>query len=125
MLASTRAQLSKGRQEVDRVAAIPRSMRHLDDVQSVIESMFGVVDIFESVIAWKAGVLTVQNPELAAPVMTGRMFGQLLNTAADRIADHGADRGPKSALPLKNLIDSNRTRGAFSSYGISPANGRS
>lgn len=111
MLASTRAQLSKGRQEVDRVAAIPRSMRHLDDVQSVIESMFGVVDIFESVIAWKAGVLTVQNPELAAPVMTGRMFGQLREYGGRIASQIMAPIVVRQPLPLKNLIDSNRTRG--------------
>lgn len=85
-------------------------MRHLDDVQSVIESMFGVVDIFESAIAWKAGVLTVQNPELAAPVMTGRMFGS--REYGGRIASQiMAPIVVRQPLPLKNLIDSNRTRG--------------
>ena len=125
MLASTRTQLSKGRQEVDRVAAIPRSMRHLDDVQSVIESMFGVVDIFESVIAWKAGVLTVQNPELAAPVMTGRMFGQLREYGG-RIASQIMRRS-WSVSRCRSRISSTATApaAAFSSYGISRANGRS
>ena len=52
MLAATKTQLRKGRREVDRVSAIPRPMRKLDDVQSVIENMFAVVDIFESVVSW-------------------------------------------------------------------------
>lgn len=111
MLAPTRAQLRKGRREVDRVAAIPRSMRGLGDVQSVIESMFAVVDIFDSVIAWKAGVLTMQNPELAAPVMTGRMFGQLREYGGRIASQIMAPIAVGQPLPLKNLVDSNRTRG--------------
>lgn len=111
MLSATKAQLRKGRQEVDRVAAIPRSMRGLDDVQSVIESMFDVVDIFQAVIAWKAGVLTTQNPELAAPVMTGRMFGELREYGGRIASQIMAPIAVGRPLPLKNLVDSNRTRG--------------
>jgi len=111
MLAATKAQLRKGRQEVDRVSAIPRSMRHLDDVQSVIENMFAVVDTFESVIAWKAGILTTQNPELAAPVMTGRMFGELREYGGRIASQIMAPIAVGQPMPLKNLVDSNRTRG--------------
>ncbi|MGD9836286.1 MAG: diguanylate cyclase [Afipia sp.] len=111
LLAATRAQLQKGRQEVDRVSAIPRAKRNLDDVQSVIESMFGVVDIFESVIAWKAGILTTQNPELAASVMTGRMFGELREYGGRIASQIMAPIAVSQPMPLKNLVDSNRTRG--------------
>lgn len=111
LLAATKAQLQKGRQEVDRVSAIPRAKRNLDDVQSVIESMFGVVDIFESVIAWKAGILTTRNPELAASVMTGRMFGELREYGGRIASQIMAPIAVSQPLPLKNLVDSNRTRG--------------
>ncbi len=111
LLAPTRAQLRIGRQEVDRVASIPRGLRHLEDVQSVIENMFDVVDIFQSVVAWKAGVLTAQNPELAAPAMTGRMFGELREYGGRIASQIMAPIAVSQPLPLKNLVDSNRTRG--------------
>lgn len=111
MLAPTKAQLRIGRQEVDRVAAIPRDLRHLEDVQSVIENMFDVVDIFQSVVAWKAGALTAQNPELAASVMTGRMFGELREFGGRIASQIMAPIAISQPLPLKNLVDSNRTRG--------------
>ncbi len=111
LLAPTKAQLRAGRQEVDRVAAIPRDLRHLEDVQSVIENMFDVVDIFQSVVAWKAGGLTAQNPELAAPVMTGRMFGELREYGGRIASQIMAPIAVSQPLPLKNLVDSNRTRG--------------
>lgn len=111
MLAATRAQLQKGRQDVDRLAAVPRSMRRLDDVQSVIENMFEVVDTFQSVIAWKAGVLTMHSPGLAAPVMTGRMFGELREYGGRIASQIMAPIAVAQPQPLKNLVDSNRTRG--------------
>lgn len=111
LLAPTKVQLEKGRLEVDRVAAIPRDLRRLDDVQSVIENMFGVVDIFQSVVAWKASALTKQNPELAAPVMTGRMFGELREYGGRIASQIMAPIAVSQPLPLKNLVDSNRTRG--------------
>ena len=111
MLAATKAQLQRGRQEVDRVAAIPRPNRHLEDVQSVIENMFAVVDTFESVIAWKAGILNTQNPELAAPVMTGRIFGELREYGGRIASQIMAPIAVGQPMPLKNLVDSNRTRG--------------
>lgn len=111
LLAPTKAQLEKGRLEVDRVAAIPRDLRRLDDVQLVIENMFEVVDIFQSVVAWKASALTKQNPELAAPVMTGRMFGELREYGGRIASQIMAPIAVSQPLPLKNLVDSNRTRG--------------
>jgi diguanylate cyclase (GGDEF)-like protein len=111
LLAPTKAQLRKGRQEVDRVAAIPRELRRLDDVQSVIENMFDVVDIFQTVVAWKASALTMQNPDLAAPVMTGRMFGELREYGGRIASQIMAPIAVSQPLPLKNLVDSNRTRG--------------
>lgn len=111
MLAPTRAQLQKSRQDVDRLAAVPRPMRRLDDVQSVIESMFEVVDIFQAVIAWKAGILTMQSPELAAPVMTSRMFGELREYGGRIASQIMAPIAVGQPQPLKNLVDSNRTRG--------------
>lgn len=111
LLAPTKAQLQKGRQEVDRVAAIPRDRRGLQDVQSVIESMFDVVDIFQSVIVWKAGDLTAQNPELAAPVMIGRIFGELREFGGRIASQIMAPIAVSQPLQLKHLVDSNRTRG--------------
>ncbi len=111
LLAPAKAQLQKGRQEVDRVAAIPRDRRGLEDVQSVIENMFEVVDIFQSVIVWKAGALTAQNPELAAPVMIGRIFGELREFGGRIASQIMAPIAVSQPLQLKHLVDSNRTRG--------------
>jgi len=111
LLKPVRAQLLEGRREVDRVASIPRERRDLDDVQSVIESMFKVVDIFQSVVAWKAGTLTASNPELAEPVMTGRIFGELREYGGRFASQIMAPIAVSQPLQLKNLIDSNRTRG--------------
>lgn len=111
MVDATRAQLQKGRQDVDRVAAIPRSARHLDDVQSAIESMFEVVNVFQAVIAWKAGVLAMQNPELAAPVMTGRILGELREYSGRIASQIMAPIAVGQPLPMKNVVASSRTRG--------------
>lgn len=111
MLAPTKAQLQKGRQEVDRVAAIPRHLRGLDDVQSVIENMFDVVDIFQSVVAWKADALTISSPGLAAPVMTGRILGELREYGGRIASQIMAPIAVSQPLQVKHLADSNRTRG--------------
>lgn len=111
LLVPTKAQLRKGRQEVDRVAAIPRAQRRLEDVQSVIENMFEVVDLFQSVVTWKAGDLTAQNPELAAPVMIGRIFGELREFGGRIASQIMAPIAVSQPLQLKHLVDSNRTRG--------------
>jgi diguanylate cyclase (GGDEF)-like protein len=111
LLKPVRAQLLEARQEVDRVAAIPRERRRLDDVQSVIESMFKVVDTFQPVVAWKAGMLTASNPALAEPVMTGRIFSDLREYGGRIGSQIIAPIAIGQPLPLKNLIDSNRTRG--------------
>lgn len=111
LLKPVRAQLLEGRREVDRVASIPRAHRSLDDVQSVIESMFKVVDIFQSVVAWKAGALTASNPDLAEPVMTGRIFGELREYGGRIASQIMAPIAVSQPLQVKNLIDSNRTRG--------------
>ncbi|CAN5256576.1 GGDEF domain-containing protein [soil metagenome] len=111
LLKPVRAQLREGRREVDRVAAIPRAKRGLDDVQSVIENMFQVIDSFQSVVAWKAGALIASNPGLAEPVMTGRIFSELREYGG-RIGSHiVAPIAVSQPLPLKNLVDANRTRG--------------
>ncbi|MCR6733849.1 MAG: GGDEF domain-containing protein [Afipia sp.] len=111
LLKPVRAQLLEARQEVDRVAAIPRERRGLDDVQSVIEGMFKVVDIFQSVVAWKAGMLMASNPELAEPIMTGRIFSDLREYGGRIGSQIMAPIAIGQPMPLKNLIDSNRTRG--------------
>lgn len=111
MLAPTRAQLLEGRREVDRVAAIPRERRRLDDVQSVIESMFTVVDIFQSVVTWKAAALTASNPGVAAPVLAGRIFGELREYGGRIASQIMAPIAIGQPLQRKHLIDSNRTRG--------------
>ncbi len=111
MLKPVRAQLLEGRREVDRIASIPRARRSLDDVQSVIEGMFRAVDTFQFVVAWKAGILTASNPDLAEPVMTGRIFSELREYAGRIGSQIIAPIAVSQPLQLKNLIDSNRTRG--------------
>lgn len=111
LLGPVKSQLQKGRSEIDRVAAMPRDERSLDDVQSAIESMFEVVDIFQSVVAWKAGTLSASNPGLAAPVMTGRILGELREFGGRIASQIMAPIAVSRPLQLKNLVDSNRTRG--------------
>lgn len=111
LLIPVRAQLLEGRREVDRVAAIPRAHRSLDDVQSAIEGMIRVIDVFEPVVAWKAGILTAANPELAEPVMTGRIFSELREYSGRIGSQIVAPVAVSQPMRLSNLIDSNRTRG--------------
>lgn len=111
MLAPTRMQLLEGRRQVDRVAAMPRADRSVTDVQAAIESMFQVVDTFQSVVAWKAGALTVLSPGLAAPVMTGRILGELREHGGRIASQIMAPIAVSQPLQLKHLVDSNRTRG--------------
>lgn len=111
LLKPVRAQLLEARQEVDRVAAMPRGLRDLDDVQSSIERMFKVVDSFQSVLAWKAGRLTTSNPDIAEPVLIGRIFSDLREFGGRIASQIMAPIAIGQPLPLKNLIDSNRTRG--------------
>lgn len=111
LLKPVREQLFEGRREVDRVAALPRASRSLEDVQSVIESMFRVIDSFQSVITWKAGALIASSPKLAEPVMTGRIFGELREYGG-RLGSHIiAPIAVSRPLPLSNLVDAHRTRG--------------
>lgn len=111
LLKPVRAQLLKGRQEVDRVASLPPTRRGLDDVQSAIDNMIEVIDVFEPVIAWKAGALTSSNPGLAEPVMTGRIFGELREYGGRIGSQIVAPIAVSQPMRLSNLIDSNRTRG--------------
>lgn len=111
LLAPVRAQLLEGRREVDRVAAIPRRLRRLDEVQSVIEGMFKVVDRFQSVVAWKAGALTSSNPALAGSVMTGRILGELREYGGRIGSQIIAPIAVEKPMQLKHFSDSNRTRG--------------
>ena len=111
LLAPVRAQLLEGRREVDRVASIPRNRRSVDDVQSVIESMFRIVDRFQSVVAWKAGALTASNPALAGSVMTGRILSELREYGGRIASQVMAPIAVGKPMQLKHFIDSNRTRG--------------
>ena len=111
LIMPARAQLFAGRREVDRVAAIPHASRSLEDVQSAIEKMVDVIDKFQPVVAWKAGKLIESNPDLAEPVMTGRIFSELREYGG-RIGSHiAAPIAVGEPMPLKNIIDGNRTRG--------------
>lgn len=111
LLAPVRAQLLEGRQEVDRVASIPRHLRDVDDVQSVIESMFEVVDRFQSVVAWKARALTASSPELAGSVMSGRIFCDLREYGGRIASQIMAPIAVGRPMQMKHFSDSNRTRG--------------
>jgi diguanylate cyclase (GGDEF)-like protein len=111
LLIPVKVQLQEGRREVDRVAAIPRAGRSIADVQAAIESMFQVVDTFQSVVAWKVAALSVSSPGLAAPVMTGRILGELREHGGRIASQIMAPIAVSQPLQLKHLVDSNRTRG--------------
>lgn len=111
LLAPVRDQLARARREVDRVAALPPEKRSLGDVQSVIENMFQVVDIFQAVVSWKASQLTVSNPDLAGEVMTSRMFGELREYGGRLASEIMAPIAVREQQPVANLAAANRTRG--------------
>ena len=111
LLTPVKAQLRAGRREVDRVAAMPRANRSIADVQAAIESMFQVVDTFQSVVAWKVAALSLSSPGLAAPVMTGRILGELREHGGRIASQIMAPIAVSQPLQLKHLVDSNRTRG--------------
>ncbi|MDO8980556.1 MAG: GGDEF domain-containing protein [Afipia sp.] len=111
LLIPVKAQLQEGRREVDRVAAMPRASRSVADVQAAIESMFEVVDTFQPVVAWKVAALSLSSPGLAAPVMTGRILGELREHGGRIASQIMAPVAVGQPLQLKHLVDSNRTRG--------------
>ena len=111
LLIPVKVQLQAGRLEVDRVAAMPRANRSVADVQAAIESMFHVVDTFQAVVAWKVAALTLSSPGLAAPVMTGRILGELREHGGRIASQIMAPIAVSQPLQLKHLVDSNRTRG--------------
>lgn len=111
LLVPVRDQLARARREVDRVAVLPPEKRSLGDVQSVIENMFQVVDIFQAVVSWKASQLTVSNPDLAGQVMTSRMFGELREYGGRLASEIMAPIAVREPQPITNLAAANRTRG--------------
>lgn len=111
LMAPVREQLVRARREVDRVAALPADRRRLEDVQSVIENMFQVVDIFQMVIEWKLNRLIVSNPDLAGEVLTGQMFGELREHGGRIASQIMAPIAVRQPQPTRNLVDANQTRG--------------
>lgn len=110
-LTPVRSQLVSARQEIDRLTAVPRAQRGLMDVQSAIENMFQVVDIFQKAIVWKVRTLAVSNPDLAAALLTGQIFGELREYGGRIASQIMAPIAVRQPLEVKNLVDSNRTRG--------------
>ncbi|RTL51907.1 MAG: diguanylate cyclase [Bradyrhizobiaceae bacterium] len=111
LLNPVRQQLAFARSQVDSLTAIPRGMRPLEDVQSVIESMFKVIDIFQAVIRWKVATLSSSNPGLAAALQTGQMLGDLREYGGRLASQIMAPIAVNQKIPLSNLVDNNRTRG--------------
>ncbi len=106
-----REQLFFARREVDRLASIPREQRPLEEVQSVIENYFKVVDFYQAVIRWKVNTLTKSNPGLAAVLLTGQILGDLREYGGRLASQIMAPIAVSQKLPLNNLIDNSRTRG--------------
>lgn len=111
LLKPVRDQLAFARREVDRLAAIPREQRPLEEVQRVIENCFKVVDIYQALIRWKVNTLSVSNPDLAAALLTGQILGDMREYGGRLASQIIAPIAVSQKLPLKNLIDNNRTRG--------------
>lgn len=110
-LTPVRSQLVRARREIDRLTAIPREQRGLAEVQSAIEDMFQVVDIFQKAIVWKVRTLAASNPDLAAALLTGQIFGELREYGGRIASQIMAPIAVRQPLEVKNLADSNRTRG--------------
>ncbi|HEY0235413.1 MAG TPA: GGDEF domain-containing protein [Afipia sp.] len=111
LLKPVREQLAFSRREVDRLAATPREQRPLEDVQRVIENCFKVVDIYQTVIRWKVNTLSSSNHDLAAALLTGQILGDMREYGGRLASQIIAPIAVSQKLPLKNLIDNNRTRG--------------
>ena len=111
LLKAVKAQLLEGRQNVDRVAAMPRERRSVDDVEAAIESMVKVVDTFAPIVSWKARLLTAASPGLAGAVMTGKIFSDLREYGGRIGSQIMAPIAVGEPMRLKNFSDSNRTRG--------------
>jgi diguanylate cyclase (GGDEF)-like protein len=111
LLTPVREQLVRARSEVDRVAALPASRRRLEDVQSVIENMFQVVDIFQTAVRWKMNRLVVSNPDLAAELLTGEMFSELREYGGRIASQIMAPIAVRQPQPVHNLVAANQTRG--------------
>lgn len=111
LLKPVREQLAFARREVDHLASFPREQRSLDEVQRVIENCFKVVDIYQAVVRWKVNTLSASNPALAAPLLTGQILGDMREYGGRLASQIMAPIAVNQRLPLRNLIDSNRTRG--------------
>ena len=111
LLKAVKDRLLEGRRNVDHVAAIPRERRSVDDVEAAIESMVKVVDTFAPIVSWKARLLTASSPGLAGAVMTGKIFSDLREYGGRIGSQIMAPIAVGEPMRLKNLSDSNRTRG--------------
>lgn len=111
LLARIRQQLAVARAEVDRVSdRLGKSLR-LDDMQSAIEAMIGISDLFGDVIKWQGDQLIRSDPDLVSPVLTGMVLGNLRDYGG-RLASHLiAPIAVVQEMPVSNLIESRSTRG--------------
>lgn len=111
LLKPVREQLTFARREVDRLASFPREQRPLEELQRVIENCFKVVDIYQAVVRWKVNTLSASNPDLAAALLTGQILGDMREYGGRLASQIMAPIAADQKLPLRNLIDNNRTRG--------------
>ncbi len=103
----------------------------MPEIQHAIESMFEVVDTFQPVIAWQIRELSIQDPALAAPAITGKLLVDLREYGGRIASQIMAPIAARQPLPIQNLIAATRSRGrlmtlwqlagpAYSLYGSPP-----
>lgn len=111
LLARVSRQLALARAEVDRVGEPPRAALRLDDMQSAIEAMIGISDLFGDVIKWQADQLIRSDPDLVSPALTGMVLGNLRDYGGRLASYLMAPIAVEQEMPVSNLIESRSTRG--------------
>ncbi|WP_077959715.1 GGDEF domain-containing protein [Ensifer adhaerens] len=111
ILAEVRRRLMLARAEVDRIAVLPPEERNLAEIEATIEAMFGVIDALRPAIDWNVQRLTNTDPNLAGIALAAQMLSNLREDGG-RLGSHVmAPVAVGKPLAVKNLADSERTRG--------------
>ncbi|KAF7962901.1 hypothetical protein AWV80_16535 [Cupriavidus sp. UYMU48A] len=103
----------------------------MDELQDAIEGMFEAVDALQPLIGWQVRQLSVCDPGLAAPALTGKMLGDLREYGGRAASQIMAPVAAHQPIPIRSLADTSRSRGrllelwelagpAYNMYGEAP-----
>lgn len=111
ILVEVHRRLMLARAEVDRIAALPPEERNLAEIEASIEAMFGVIDALRPAIDWNIQRLTNTDPNLAGIALAAQMLANLREDGGRLGSQVMAPVAVGKPLAIKNLADSERTRG--------------